>query len=32
MWGEEGKMYERRCRKVCWGVGEARGDVEKGQS
>ena len=26
-----GKRYERRCRKVCWGVGETRGDVGKGE-
>ena len=25
--GRCGKRYERRCRKVCWGVGEVRGDV-----
>ena len=23
-------MYKRRCRKVCWGVGEVREDVRKG--
>ena len=28
--GRCGKRYERRCRKVCWGVGEVRGDVGKG--
>ena len=26
-----GKRYERRCKKVCWGVGEVRGDVGKGE-
>ena len=26
-----GKRYERRRRKVCWGVREARGDVKKGE-
>ena len=26
-----GKRYERRCRKVGWGVGEVRGDVGKGE-
>ena len=34
VWGEEGrcgKRYKRRCRKVCWGVGEVRGDVGKGE-
>ena len=33
VWGEEetcGKRYER-CRKVCWGVGEVRKDVRKGE-
>ena len=25
------KRYERKCRKVCWGVGEVRGDVRKGE-
>ena len=40
MWGQQenvlgcgrrcGKRYER-CRKVCWGVGEVRGDVGKGE-
>ena len=29
--GRCGKRYERRCRKVCWGVGEVRGDVGKGK-
>ena len=29
--GRCGKRYERRCRKVCWGVGEVRGDVGKGE-
>ena len=24
------KRYER-CRKVCWGVGEVRGDIGKGE-
>ena len=28
--GRCGKRYERRCRKVCWDVGEVRGDVGKG--
>ena len=34
MWGEEGEMWEEvrgRCRKVCWGVKEVRGDVGKGE-
>ena len=31
VWGRCGKRYERRCRKVCWGVGEVRGDVGKGE-
>ena len=35
-WGMGGDVgrgtgYERRCWKVCWGVGEARGDVGKGE-
>ena len=25
------KRYERKCRKVCRGVGEVRGDVRKGE-
>ena len=25
------KRYERRCSKVCRGVGEVRGDVRKGE-
>ena len=25
------KRYESRCRKVCWVVGEVRGDVGKGE-
>ena len=29
--GRCGRRYERRCRKVCWGVGEVRGDVGKGE-
>ena len=24
-------MYKRKCRKVCWGVGEVREDVGKGE-
>ena len=31
MWGRCGKRYERRCRKVCRGVGEVRGDVGKSE-
>ena len=34
VWGRKGrcgKRYERRCRKVRWGVGEVRGDVGKGE-
>ena len=30
MKGRCGKRYER-CKKVCWGVGEVRGDVGKGE-
>ena len=32
VWGKEGEMwkrYERRCRKVCWDVGEVTRDVRK---
>ena len=29
--GRCGKRYERRCRKVCWGVGEVRRDVGKSE-
>ena len=29
--GRCGKRYKRKCRKVCWGVGEVRGDVGKGE-
>ena len=29
--GRCGKRYERRRRKVCWGVKEVRGDVGKGE-
>ena len=29
--GRCGKRYKRRCRKVCWGVGEVRADVGKGE-
>ena len=29
--GRCGKRYERRCRKVCWGMGEVRVDVRKGE-
>ena len=29
--GRCGKRYEKRCRKVCWDVGEVRGDVRKGE-
>ena len=29
--GRREKRYERRCRKVCWGVGEVRVDVGKGE-
>ena len=25
------KRFKRRCRKVCWGVWEVRGDVGKGE-
>ena len=28
MWVGEGKCWER-CEKVCWGVGNVRGDVER---
>ena len=35
VWGRKGRCgkryYERRCRKVCWGMGEVRGDVGKGE-
>ena len=34
VWGRKarcGKRYERRCRKACWGVGEVREDVRKGE-
>ena len=33
VWKEEEEMweeYERRCRRVCWGVGKVRVDVGKG--
>ena len=33
-WGEEkdvGRGMKGRCRKVCWGVKEVRGDVGKGE-
>ena len=29
--GRCGERYEGRCRKVCWGVGEVRRDVGKGE-
>ena len=29
--GRCGKRYKRRCRKVCWGMGEVREDVGKGE-
>ena len=29
--GRCGKRYERRCRKVCWVVGEVRVDIRKGE-
>ena len=34
VWGRKGRYgerYERRCRKVCCGVGEVRGDVRKNE-
>ena len=34
VWGRKrrcGKRYERRCRKVCWDMGEVKADVRRGE-